>query len=144
MLAIVLSISVILYSEVKIISNIGNSVSAFYSAQTGAEEVLYFDRKVIPNGGNRGICSICATCDSGDCMSCSASTSILEGGGTGCDAQNCTNCQIKYNSSFNDRTYFINVIVTPDNEPGVYIFNIKSKGGYKDSFRSLELNSVSE
>jgi hypothetical protein len=47
-LSVVLSISAILYSEVKIIRNVGNSVTAFYAADSGVEKILYYDRVVLP------------------------------------------------------------------------------------------------
>ena len=89
-LAIVLSISVLLYSEVKVLRNIGNSVASYYAAESGIEKVLYYDRQVRPlvstttpcptgtecppdqvcNNGfcasaiSRGLCSIPTTCSS--------------------------------------------------------------------------------
>jgi hypothetical protein len=48
--AIVLAITTLLYNEIKMIRNIGNSVVAFYAADSGIEKVLYYDRKVIPVG----------------------------------------------------------------------------------------------
>lgn len=56
-LIIVLAISIILYSEVKIIRNIGGSVLSFYAADSGIEKVLYYDRQVLPTssiGGGQG------------------------------------------------------------------------------------------
>ena len=38
MLAVVLSVSAVLFTELKIINNIGASVSAFYAAESGAEK----------------------------------------------------------------------------------------------------------
>ncbi len=47
-LTVVLSISVILYSEVKVIRNVSNSMASLYAAESGVEKVLYYDRQVLP------------------------------------------------------------------------------------------------
>ena len=44
-LSVVLSISIILYSEVKVIRNISNSMVGLYAADSGIEKVLYYDRQ---------------------------------------------------------------------------------------------------
>lgn len=65
-LAVVISISVLLYSQMKIIRNISNSIVSFYAAGSGVEKVLYYDRQV------RGVvtsppvsCDTDTPCDSG-------------------------------------------------------------------------------
>lgn len=63
-LSITLAISALLYSEVKIIRNMGDSVIAFYAADSGIEKVLYYDRQVLPSL-SLGACSTGADCDSG-------------------------------------------------------------------------------
>jgi len=45
LLAISLGMSTILLSQMRMISGIGNSVIAFYAADTGAEKVLYEDKR---------------------------------------------------------------------------------------------------
>lgn len=60
-LAVTLSISSILYSEIKILRNIGSSVVAFYAADSGIEKVLYYDRQVNTISGNS--CSTTFDCD---------------------------------------------------------------------------------
>ena len=72
----------LLYSEIKIIRNIGNSVAAFYTAESGVEKVLYYDRKNATEQG-RGICSICE--EEVDCDFV---------GGLDCAVETCLNCQI--------------------------------------------------
>ncbi|MFA6190361.1 MAG: hypothetical protein WC711_02485 [Candidatus Staskawiczbacteria bacterium] len=62
-LSVVLSISALLYSEIKVIRNIGNSVIGLYAADSGIEKVLYYDwnvRPTITNGkkAERGLCSM--------------------------------------------------------------------------------------
>jgi len=47
-LAIVMSVSTILYSEVKIIRNIGNTAVSFFAADSGMEKILFYDRRVLP------------------------------------------------------------------------------------------------
>ena len=44
LLALALGISVILLSQTKVIKEMGNSVIAFYAANTGVERVLFIDR----------------------------------------------------------------------------------------------------
>ena len=57
-LSVVLSVSALLYSEIKVIRNIGNSVVSFYAADSGIEKLIYYDRKVLPDGAVRGLCSM--------------------------------------------------------------------------------------
>jgi hypothetical protein len=47
-LSVVLSVSALLYSEIKVIRDIGNSVVSFYAADSGVEKVLYYDDQVLP------------------------------------------------------------------------------------------------
>jgi len=46
LLALALGISAILLSQTKVIKEMGNSVIAFYAANTGIERVLYIDRSI--------------------------------------------------------------------------------------------------
>ena len=62
-LSIVLSVSALLYSEIKIIRNIGDSVVGFYAADSGIEKVLYYDWQVLPvlksgKSAARGLCAM--------------------------------------------------------------------------------------
>lgn len=63
-LGAVLSVSALLHSEIKVIRNVGNSVIAFYAADSGIEKVLYYDRQVLPTTtdgttmASRGLCSM--------------------------------------------------------------------------------------
>src|SRR3989344_5111408 len=90
-LAIVLGISTILFNEIKIISDISNSVSSFYAADTGIEKTLYFDRKQVTIGAVSGICNICNICNDSNidpvtyCNNCT--TTPLASGG--CDVSTC-------------------------------------------------------
>jgi len=47
-LGVTVSISTILYSELKVIRNIGNSIVGFYAADSGIEKILYYDKQVLP------------------------------------------------------------------------------------------------
>lgn len=115
MLAIVLSISVILSSQIKMVSNIGNAISSFYAAQSGVEEALYFERKLA------GTCSVCSICESANCDSCSyASTSTVN------------DCEVDYTANFDERRYQVNM------KRNAGILNITSKGDYKETSRTVE------
>lgn len=116
MLSIVLSISVILSSQIKMVSNMGNAISSFYAAQTGVEEALYFHRKLA------GTCSVCTICESADCDSCSYES--LGGG---------NNCEANYTANFDGRDYQVNMKLNAG------ILSISSKGDYKDTSRSINI-----
>ncbi|MSU60552.1 MAG: hypothetical protein EXS52_01390 [Candidatus Staskawiczbacteria bacterium] len=114
MLAIVLSISVILSSQIKMISNMGNAVSSFYSAQTGLEEALYFEGKLA------GTCKVCTICESADCDSCRYKDTAI-------------GCEVDYSANFDERRYKVNMKLNAG------IINITSKGDYKDTSRSINI-----
>ncbi len=106
-LAVVLSVSVILYSEIKIIRNIGDSVVAFYAADSGVEKVLYYDRKTAPEGIGRGFCGIC---DYEECISGTPS-------GADCAFDTCTDCEISFETDLNSagsKSYEINAKISPE------------------------------
>ncbi len=130
-IAIVLSISTILFNEIKIIGDIGNSVSSFYAADTGIEKTLYFDRKQIPQGAARGFCNICTACNGSDCQNCALS-------GSDCGITTCTNCQLTYNSAFNGRTYSVSATVSPNvANPMLSDLIINSTGLYNGVTRQI-------
>ena len=64
-LAVVLSISTLLYSEVKIIRNIGSSVVGFYAADSGIEKVLFYDKQVLPVVSTGTPCPLGTECSLG-------------------------------------------------------------------------------
>jgi len=132
----VLSISTIVFNEVKIISNISNTISSFYSANSGIEKTLYYARKQIPVGGYTGICNICNACNSSDCQSC-VTTPLAS---SGCDLINCNNCEVTYQSSFNNRTYVIDATISPDSNPSYSVLHINSKGLYNSTTRNLSIS----
>lgn len=137
LLAVVLSVSTILFNKIKIISNIGASLSSLNAANSGIEKTLYFDRKQIPSGATRGFCNICSACSNADCINCT-STSLSAGAINGCDLVGCLNCRITYDSTFNGRNYTVDAKVFPDPlNSAVSNFNINSKGFYRDTTRTV-------
>lgn len=50
MLAVVLSMSSILFNQIKIVANVGNAISSLYAAETGLERARY-------------VAKACPTCD---------------------------------------------------------------------------------
>ncbi len=138
MLGMVVSIAVMLYSEFKIVSNIGNSVLSLYAAESGAEKTLYFYRKHIPTGASRGFCSICTVCSGDDCSACTATPLEING----CDPLSCSNCQITYSSDIDGKQYDIDATFVPDGaNPGQSTFKIRAKGFYGGTSRSVEVNT---
>lgn len=141
MLAIVLSLSLMLFHEIRLISNIGSSVSAFYASESGAEKMLYFDRKLVAHGVARGLCNICNTCNSNDCQNCTLTH--LDEENAGCNVATCGNCGVTFTSYFDDKSYKVSASVTPDPANlSASIFNIDAKGYYRDSVRAVNLNLV--
>jgi hypothetical protein len=146
-LLIVSSISALLYSEVKVIKNMSNSVSAFYAADSGAERVLYYDGKVIPTGAARGICDICNACptcfDSG---ACSRALPLNYTDANGCT--NCTECNIVFKTTIPAtplKFYNANVVVAKkDPLPGegcpISTAVLQSYGTYLTAKRAINLN----
>ncbi|MBU3934430.1 hypothetical protein KKC00_00445 [Patescibacteria group bacterium] len=128
-LSVILGVSSILISEIKVIRNIGNSVSAFYAADTGIEEIIYFDSNKIPEGGTRGFCNICNVCSDFGCQDCQIS-------GDDCDLDTCTDCQVSYYAQINGSRYDIISSVGPEEE----VF--RSYGSYAKTIRAIELNLV--
>jgi len=148
-LSVVISISTILYSEIRIIRNIGNSVVAFYAADGGVEKVLYYDRHVIPTGASRGLCSMCDIVNNADactetdadssanCLSCSRAA--FDTALTGCDLDKCNDCELSFYTTLeSEKSYSVVAKVHPDaNSESDFI--IDSAGVYKYVKRAIEL-----
>lgn len=152
-LGIDFSISAILYSELKIMRNMGNSVLAFFAADSGIEKVLYYDRKVLPDLGGgvyapRGVCSMCALSNpeacvadpggnSGDtsvyCNNCNATP--LDPGLLGCNLDVCDNCEVTFQTDIDSiKHYDVKVTITPS----PLLLKIYSTGYYKqDILRAI-------
>lgn len=129
-LAMVLGITSILVGEIGITKGLGDSLSAFYAADTGIEKVLYYDRKEVPTGGSRGLCNICASCadDVEDCADCDC-----DDGGGPCDIVTCANpCTCTFNTIFGERSFEINSDIGADGTI------INSTGGYKETKRTIK------
>lgn len=146
-LAVVLSISIILYNEIKVIRNIGDSVVAFYIADSGVEKTLFYDRKVVPDdatGNKRGACNICASCPDCTCTS--------QPSGSACKPASCENCTITFNSSLaGNKTYSVIAKVFPSvNDNTFSAISIDSIGSYNHAIgvdavkRAIELNVVKQ
>lgn len=141
-LAVVLSVSVLLYGEIKVIRNIGNSVLGFYAADSGVEKVLFYDWQVlpitdtvegIPVYAKRGLCSMvdynldnnpnaCRSKDSApgydDSVYCSGLAELLDGANAdGCDWDVCNNCKVTFNTNyaslFGEKEYRVVASVSP-------------------------------
>ena len=151
-LAIVLNISALLYSGIKITRNIGNSVLAFYAADSGVEKLLYYDRKQIPDEGRRGLCNINNVCPNdctpgpnggaGDCVEkhCQG----WQATGSDCDPLTCGECRVSFNTFFDGKTYEAIAIVTTmgDIDDNVFKTNIDIRGKYKDVLRKVQLKII--
>lgn len=153
-LAVVLSISTILYSEIKIIRNMGNSMASIFAADSGIEKVLYYDRQVIPTGATRGLCTMylfdpevnpnaCRTneyvpnLDSS--VYCEPDPAFIvpqEGSDHGCDADVCSDCTIKFSTTFDNLTYYVTATVRPSGD--LSIFQIESRGAFGSAQRQIQ------
>jgi len=154
--SVVLSISVILYSEVKVIRNIGNSVVSLYAADSGIEKVLYYDWQVIPFEADgvtpvpRGLCSMLDSknpngtdsakyCNNADappydssvyCDSPKPSSFTV-----GCDPSVCDDCTISFKSDLGTgSSYTTKAIVYPTGN-----FEIDSGGSFGGSGRKIQI-----
>lgn len=168
-LAVVFSISGLLYSEIRIIRNMGNSTIAIFAADSGIEKVLYYDNKVFPNlpddaEGNpvtavRGLCTMyqanaltnplaCVpyTSDGSDnSIFCNSPTTPqikdgdLENHADGCDSTKCDDCKISFDSDFDDRQYHVDASIRPTLDGENSIFEIDSLGTYGNTARKFKV-----
>lgn len=129
-LSVVLGLSIILLSEFKRTKSVGESLSAFYSADSGIEKLLYYNRKKTPVGATGGICSICDSCSGLDCEC----TKVGE------DCEKCTSCRIIIKetiNSANNQKYQADAIIYPIGD--FYNLDISVKGFYKNTSRAIGL-----
>lgn len=148
-ISVILSVSVLLYSEIKIIRNMAGSVISFYSADSGVEKVLYYDRHTAVAGGTRGLCAICSTClnpdgtqdlslGCTDCLTHDNSSSL-----DGCLPSVCDDCTISFASYFDEakiKTYTVTATVSPKPSGGSNdIFDIRVVGKYYDVGRAINV-----
>ncbi len=125
--SVVLGVCAILFSEIKVIRQIGDSVKAFYAADTGVEQFFYFDNKKKPAGASRGFCNICNICSEFNCQNCQSS-------GTDCDPVTCLDCQVSYSTEIGDKKFDIICNITLTEE------NIKSFGTFLKTTRAIGLD----
>lgn len=161
-LAVVLFISILLYSEVKIIKNMGDSVSSLFAADSGIEKVLFYDRKVVPTLTNgktpaRGLCIMYDETNPEACtedgttgvyssLHCNNQTSPITAtnvsdpnrDSNGCDPTVCDDCQISFNTTFDNRTYSTTAKVYPASD-GTSDFEVVSKGSFGVAERQLKI-----
>jgi len=135
-LFIVLSISTLLYSEIKVIRNMGNSMNAFYAAESGVEKVLYYDRKE-KVGETRGICNIC-TSESGvsvcpDCLSCVPT-------GSDCTPETCSDCKITFSTEMGEKKRY-EVDATVNQRCKISNISLNSYGFYQNVSRAINFGS---
>ena len=131
----VLGFSTILSGKIKIIGNIGKSISSFYAAESGLEKTNYFINTQIPLHGITGFCNVCNTCSGSDCNNCS----LTEFYPTGCSPSSCNGCQLKYNSVFNGRTFYIDSTITTSDplNPNTSTICINSRGTYDNTSSTI-------
>jgi hypothetical protein len=168
LLAVILAITTLLYQEIKMIRNIGNSVVAFYAADSGIEKVLYYDRKVILDGNTRGLCTMfdynidtnpngcpqfgdsegSGITDNALFCNKDGTTDFLtpnDTEGTGCNPDICNNCTISFKTNFDttDKEYSVTAKVLPAateaDENAFSNFIIDSLGTYNSLTRKVEL-----
>ncbi|MBI2053748.1 MAG: DUF2341 domain-containing protein [Candidatus Staskawiczbacteria bacterium] len=145
-LAVVLSISIVLYREIKIIRSVGNSVIAFYLADSGIEKVLYYDRRDKPVGTTSGICAMCdafnPTCPAGlseKILNCSCEVPS----GMDCDPLSCTSCQVSFSTDINGNKDY-NVTVDVLVQDGISDLGINSTGEFWRTKRAIKVSSKKE
>jgi len=150
-LVVVLSVSLLLYSEIKLIRNMGNSMVSLYAADSGVEKVLFYDRQVIPEGAERGLCSMlgldyCVPDPSPGNLAVDHSiycnnpitTPLAD---EGCDPDTCDNCTISFDTDFGagKASYHVDVTVDP-----TYYLKSDSRGTFGDASREIEITALQE
>jgi|GEM_PF-3591947 len=129
-LSIVLGLIVIVLNSAKSAKNVGDSVIAFYAADSGIEKTLFYNRQRVPTGIDGivgGICDICSSCGS-NCSGCSA---------IGEDCRACKHCRVAYNMNMDNlgQNYQVVVNVLPNGK--FYNMKVTSKGYYNSSARAI-------
>ena len=145
-LLVVLSISIILYSEVKVMRNVGNATISYYAGESGIEKVLYYDRQAIPAGAQRGLCSIfastsCPSSGSGDSsIYCTQTPNSKDCNGsaldtTDCNPNTCAECSISFSTTLNTgKTYCLTAGV----KPGTFL-DVTAGGSFGGTSRKIEI-----
>lgn len=156
-LSVVLSLSIILYSEIKVLRNMGNSVISFYAADSGIEKVLYYDRQVIepatvtnPTNPTRGLCSIFdSTNNPSSCQSGSGANNSIYCNNqqnpvsTDCVVSSCGNCSISFTTNLDDINGSPVIYTVTASVNTNYYLDITAKGGFGSTVRQTEAYSFS-
>ncbi len=135
-LAVVLSVSLLLYGEIKVIRNIGNSMVSLYAADSGIEKVLYYDRQVRVTGQDEDGDILAPR---GLCLMPGVEIEELKPGG--CSVEICDGCAVFFEDSFDDRTYSVEAKVDEGNS--IYSY-ITSRGAFMGAGRKIEITSSLE
>jgi len=138
-LAVVMSVSALLYSEIKVIGNVKNSMAGLFAADSGIEKTLFYDRQVLLSGASRGLCSIptkCLASGLGD-QSIYCSSAVASGSDCSSGPNGCTNCTVTYNTVFDNRRYEVIAKVYPSGLSSN--FEISSKGIFEGAQRQIKI-----
>jgi len=134
MIAVVVSLSILLYGQIKILGNTSNAVSAFYLADGGIEKTLYYDRKEMV-GEIRGMCNICTETDGVKvCPDCICD---LEPTGTDCEPDSCTDCNIKFTTPIEDSEKYYSLDITVNQQCKASSGSMNSYGFYENLSRAI-------
>jgi hypothetical protein len=154
MIAVVFSITSLLYGEIKVIRNISNAVVSFYTADSGIEKVLYYDRNILPDTGiekkKRGLCLMCdannPSCPTNDinpAINCNCSASVVSdptNNPNGCDPSICNDCKITFTGGFDNLSYSVAATIFPVKNP--YDMEVISIGLFNNSKRAIDVFSL--
>jgi len=151
-LSVVLSVSILLYSEVKVIRDIGNSTVGFYAADSGIEKVLYYDRQAVPVGSKRGLCSMLTALSyvkpatDSSIYYIMGSESFASGttdSNNGCDPAFCDDCSVTFSTNLDTNiTYSTTATITPSSVPSYSDFKIDSKGFFGGEGRQIQIDTT--
>jgi len=150
-LASVLSVSVLLYGQAKVLRNMGNSVSSLYTADSGIEKILYYDRQVIPAGAKRGLCSIfdqsrsitqyCQASGSFDSSVLCTPDVNPDPSGSNCNYNDCTNCTISFKTFLDNGNYYTTTAtVSPDGINADLVIMSKGIAGSSGAGRQMKIS----
>lgn len=169
-LSVILSVSIFLYNQIKIIRNIGNSVVSFFAADSGVEKVLYYDRKSLPIIGvdpdteenilaPRGLCTMylfsqypetaCPSegdnTDLDNSLLCEPDINYISPVPgdlklKGCDPEICNNCTIAFSSEFANKSYEVTASVKPSTDNESTDFRIDSRGKFGNTERQIKVS----
>jgi hypothetical protein len=154
-LAVVIMTSTLLYSGIRILRNVSNSIVAYYVSESGLEKVFYYDRKVLPSGASRGLCSMFNSVNNPDycqqdpggqsqhsiyCNSPLMTVIDAAHNPNGCSPAICNSCQIEFETTIsgNDK-YKVKANVTLNGEKTN--FYISSTGNKENTSRAIEVSS---